>query len=115
MRVLVCGGRDYDDYDYFKTVLSALQVKHDGFDVIIHGAAKGADTMADTYAQRHLIPTLRFPADWDAHGRAAGPIRNQEMLRDGKPDLVVVFPGGRGTASMVTLAKAAGVEIFDAR
>ena len=47
-----------------------------------------------------------FKADWDKFGRAAGPIRNAQMLREGKPDLVVAFPGGRGTANMVAQAKA---------
>lgn len=115
MRVLVCGGRDYQDYNYVKTVLSALQVTRGQFTVMIHGDATGADALADRYARRHLIPVLAFAADWDTHGRSAGPIRNQYMLEAAKPDLVVVFPGGKGTAGMMTLAKAAGVEILDAR
>ena len=56
-----------------------------------------------------------FPADWIRHGRAAGPIRNEQMLREGCPDLVVAFhddPGlGRGTADMVRRALAAGVPV----
>lgn len=48
-------------------------------------------------------------------GKAAGPIRNQRMLDDGKPDRVLAFPGGRGTANMVKLAKAAGVPVHEIR
>lgn len=115
MRVLVCGGRDFDDYNLVVRVLSSIQVTREPFDVLIHGGASGADAAADVYARRHLIPVLRFPADWGKHKKAAGPMRNTEMLRDGKPDLVVAFPGGRGTADMVNKAHGAGVEVFDAR
>lgn len=115
MKVLVCGGRDYEDYDTLKTVLSALQVTKGQFTCIIHGAATGADAMAETYAKRHEIRVQWFPAEWGKHGRAAGPIRNRTMLEAAKPDLVVAFPGGKETANMVKQAKAAGVEVFDAR
>lgn len=115
MKVLVCGGRDFEDYDMLKTVLSALQVEKGAFTLIIHGAARGADRMAGQYARRHGIAEQAVSADWDKHGKAAGPIRNKQMLELGKPDLVVAFPGGKGTANMVEQSKAAGVEIFDAR
>lgn len=51
------------------------------------------------------------PADWKRHGRAAGPIRNQKMLEE-KPEMVVAFPGGKGTADMVKKAGQAGIEVF---
>lgn len=112
-RVLVCGGRDYNDYDTLKTVLSALQIDRGGFSALIHGAAKGADTQAGIYAERHLIPVASFPADWQKDGRAAGPIRNARMLKEGKPDLVIAFPGGRGTADMVRQARKSGIEVIE--
>ena len=55
---------------------------------------------------------LAFPAEWKKHGKAAGPIRNRKMLQDGKPDLVLAFPGGRGTANMVELATDAGIRVM---
>lgn len=113
MRVLVCGGRDYGNYDYLKTFLSALQVVEAPFSCIIHGAARGADTMAGTYARRHNIPLEECPANWEVHGKSAGIIRNKQMLDEGKPDLVVAFPGGSGTAHMVKIAKAAGVRVIE--
>lgn len=115
MRVLVCGGRDYADYDYLKTVLSALQVVRQPFTAIIHGGYRGADTLADHYAKVHSIEPLEFKADWREHSAAAGPLRNQRMIDEGKPDLVVAFPGHDGTADMVRRARAAGIEVLDAR
>jgi UDP-N-acetylmuramoylalanine-D-glutamate ligase len=59
------------------------------------------------------IPVETYEADWDTHGKAAGPIRNKRMLDEGKPDLVVAFPGGRGTANMISQARKAGVEVIE--
>jgi len=111
MRVLVCGGRDYSDEFAVFGALDALRRRH-GRLTIIQGGAPGADALARKWASiqtsTHLI---NEPADWEAHGRAAGPIRNQRMLDEHKPDLVLAFPGGRGTADMVRRAKAAGVKV----
>jgi len=107
-RVLVCGGRDYRD---MTTVTRWLDVLAPG--LVIHGAARGADECAWRWACRSFVPDKAFPADWKKHGRAAGPIRNQKMLDEGKPDLVVAFPGGRGTADMVARARSAGVLVIE--
>ena len=112
MRVLVCGGRNYDDYECMATCLSAMQITRSPFTVLIHGNAKGADTLADTYARRHNVPVMAFDADWKLYGRSAGPRRNKRMLTEGKPDLVMAFPGKNGTANMIKLAKEAGVEVW---
>jgi hypothetical protein len=79
---------------------------------IIHGNARGADTMAADWATQMAIEVQSFPADWAAHGVFAGPHRNQQMLDDGKPELVVAFPTRKstGTWDMVRKAKKAGVE-----
>lgn len=82
---------------------------------IIHGGANGADSLAHQYAHISGIPVTVYPADWKKHGRGAGPIRNAQMLTEGKPDLVVAFPGGTGTKDMVTRAKRAGVEVLEVR
>jgi hypothetical protein len=78
---------------------------------IIEGGAKGADESAAIWAIRRGVTSQRFSASWAERGPAAGPIRNQQMIDEGKPDLVLAFPGGRGTADMVRRAKAAGVEV----
>lgn len=109
-KILVCGGRDYEDYTSMMRVLMQLW-KDEGDYIIIHGCARGADNNADHYAIAHAVPTIRFPANWDKHGKRAGAIRNIEMLKRGKPDIVVAFPGGRGTAHMIKIAQEAGVEV----
>ena len=109
MRVIVCGGRDYTDSDAIHERLTQLQAV-EPMAVIIHGAAPGADLLAG-----HIAGTLGYrveahPADWTRHGKAAGPIRNQEMLNAGA-DLVIAFPGGRGTKDMINRAERAGVRV----
>lgn len=111
MRVLVCGGRDYNDRGRFEREMIDLANKRGPISTIIAGGASGVDTMARRLAPAWGIAFEEYPADWTAHGKAAGPIRNQRMIDDGKPDLVVAFPGGRGTADMVRRAKAAGIEV----
>jgi len=100
MRVLVCGGRDYRDEEHIHNVLDGLSIQ-----TLIHGAAPGADSIAVGWAVKRGIPTIGYHAMWKEFGKAAGPMRNQKMLDDGKPDLVVAFPGGRGTKDMVTRAR----------
>jgi hypothetical protein len=111
LRVLVCGGRDYSDRG---AVFAALdRLKHErGVACVIHGDASGADYLAGEWAEGEDIPVLRFPADWQRYGRAAGPKRNAMMLVGGKPDGVVAFPGGRGTADMVRQAEVCGVPVW---
>ena len=116
MRVLVCGGRDFTDAELMENELNwVTNPVHGGkcsFEMI-NGCARGADTLALDWAERHGITVHKFPADWDKHGKRAGYIRNQQMLDEGKPDLVVAFPGGKGTAMMIQLAKKAGVKVIE--
>lgn len=112
MRLLVCGGRDFTDTELAYRVLDRLH-RQRGIDVVIEGHARGADRIAGYWARRNGINNLKFPADWNTHGKAAGAIRNAQMLTEGKPDAVLAFPGGRGTADMVRRAREAGVEILE--
>ncbi|RVT89267.1 DUF2493 domain-containing protein [Rhodovarius crocodyli] len=107
-RVLVCGGRDYADR---QRVFEVLDEYRDRAEVLIDGGAEGADMLAEQWAMSRDVPMLTFRADWQRHGRAAGPIRNGQMLAQGKPTLVIAFPGGRGTADMVRQARTAGVPV----
>lgn len=68
--------------------------------------------MAGEFGKWKGIPVRVFPADWETHGRAAGHIRNRQMLVEGKPDIVVAFAGGRGTQNMINQARKAGVTVF---
>jgi predicted Rossmann-fold nucleotide-binding protein len=110
-RVLVCGGRDYWSPDIYHNLACLNDERR--FSTVITGGARGVDEMAAHWAERRGITSEVYPANWKAHGRAAGPIRNAKMIAEGKPDLVVAFKGGRGTADMVRRAKAAGVEVIE--
>lgn len=114
MRVLVCGGRNFNDSMTLGSWLGGIHKnKNSGpITLLIEGGARGADNMARLFAEWQGIPVKTFNADWDKHGRAAGPIRNRQMLVEGKPDLVVAFEGGRGTANMVEQARRAGVRVL---
>jgi hypothetical protein len=80
--------------------------------MVIAGGARGADTLAAQWAADRGIPAEVYMADWQGQGRKAGPIRNQRMLDEGRPDLVAAFPGGKGTAGMMALARKAGVPVI---
>lgn len=114
MRVLVCGGRDYDDSRRLFQVLDKLHSEA-GIDAIIEGGARGADRLARHWAEHPygcaVVET--YEADWENQGSFAGPARNARMLAEGRPDLVIAFPGGRGTADMMRKARKAGVEVIE--
>lgn len=112
LRVLVCGSREFDDYGLLEDILNNTW-RADGEFIIIHGCAKGADSLADKYATQYDNPVEKYPADWTKYGRKAGPIRNEQMLQEGKPDLVIAFPRGesRGTRHMMRIAREAGVTV----
>lgn len=92
MRLLVCGSRDWTDFNAIVRELIALSP-----DELIHGAAPGADRIAGdvayrwAMAERRTLRILAYPADWNLDGKAAGPIRNARMLAEGKPDRGLAF------------------------
>src|SRR5690606_35518576 len=91
VRVLVCGGRDYGDRKRVFDVLDWLRGKYGRLNVI-QGGARGSDALAREWASCQTSAHLsNFPADWEKYGKAAGAIRNQQMLIEGKPDLVIAF------------------------
>jgi hypothetical protein len=110
MRVHVTCGRDSGDRELLFEALDRLHAAH-CFTLLIHGDASGADRLAGEWATTGGMPVEAHPADWKKHGRAAGPTRNQKML-DEKPELVVAFAGGKGTADMVKRARKVEIEVF---
>ena len=110
-RVLVCGGRSYGEVARLDAVLDRLHAERK-FSVLICGGATGADSLAMRWAAIRGVPTEVHYADWANEGKAAGPIRNKKMLVEGKPNLVVAFPGGVGTSNMVGIAREAGIEVL---
>lgn len=111
-RVIVTGGRNYQDYKAVWRALDFLREQY-GIFTVVQGGANGADKFARHWADALRHPSETFAANWGEHGRAAGPIRNQAML-DAGANLVVAFKGGRGTANMVGIARAAGIEVWEA-
>jgi hypothetical protein len=124
-RVIVCGGRDFKDRDFFSSRMNEIAYRlfertvadeYGNFlysTTIISGGAKGVDQLAIDWAIVENTGYKEYKADWDKYGKAAGPIRNQQMIDEGKPDLVIAFPGGKGTADMVARAKQAGIEVIE--
>ncbi len=111
MKVIICGGRDYTEFDIAYAYLDALHEEYQ-FSLVIQGEAKGADSIAKQWALSKDIAVKGHRANWDLHGRKAGFLRNKEMLDENNPDLVVAFPGGRGTAMMIELALKANVKVI---
>ncbi len=110
MKVLICGSRNVNPTALLDEICKYLPKGT----VVICGGARGVDTCALNSANRLNLIVLEFPADWALHGKAAGPIRNQQML-DQKPDLVIAIHEdeslGKGTLDMVTMARKAGVPV----
>jgi hypothetical protein len=135
MRALVCGGRDfandvrpgYQGPQHTFVIATLDRILHpivtddmatwlppDGT-FIIAGAARGVDKAAIDWAVVNWVPFQEYPADWEKYGKRAGYVRNKQMLEEGKPDLVIAFPGGKGTAMMVKIAREAGVPVEEVK
>ena len=112
MRILFTGSRKLKvPASLVRSYFLELAREHGKFEVIV-GDAGGTDAAIRSLAYEFEHPCRVFFADWDTHGRSAGPIRNQEMV-DTHPNLCVAFPGGAGTANCTRLAKMAGIKIID--
>jgi hypothetical protein len=113
MRVLVCGGRDYNDRGKVFEALDGLHNEH-GALIIIEGGAAGADTFAGEWTcMQRTCRLITEPAEWVRYETSAGPIRNAKMITDHKPEIVLAFPGGRGTADMVRQARGAKINVLE--
>lgn len=113
MRVLVCGSRTFSDRGFLYRELNAFD-KDIPITLLIVGGARGADTFARDWAEIRGIPFQEFKADWKTYGKGAGPIRNKQMLKEGKPERVIAFIDRpltftKGTKSMIVLAEKGNV------
>ncbi len=110
--VLITGDRDWDDPEMIKGILEGLMLTHNIVRVI-HGNCRGADKQGAVAADELGIPLTPYDADWDTHHRAAGPIRNQQMIDEGKPTLGLAFHDNlsksKGTMDMVRRLRKAGI------
>ena len=120
MRILVTGGRFFADERFLIEALDYLHARR-RITVVIHGACMrldkhgreiGADYFAGRWCRRNYLFELPFPADWDRLGDAAGPIRNDRMLEEGRPEGAVAFPGALGTKDMVKKCWFASVKVW---
>jgi hypothetical protein len=87
MKILVCGDRNWTDISLMKEVFKTFPPDT----TIIEGEARGADTLAGVLAVEFKFSLEKYPAKWKEYGRAAGPIRNRQMLDEGQPDRVIAF------------------------
>jgi len=110
MKILIAGGRNFTDKQFLEEYMSKYLGE---VTLVISGTAKGADRLGEKWAEDNNIPVERYPAQWSRYGGAAGPIRNKEMLDKGKPDLVIVFEGGKGSAHMAMISKKSGVKTME--
>lgn len=108
MQVVVCGSRTYTNKDLVYELLDVCQPTE-----IVHGGSKGADTIAQQYADDHDIECTVFRAEWDVYGRGAGPVRNKKMLEYSNPDCVVLaFGSSAGTSNTLALARKMKRSVF---
>jgi predicted Rossmann-fold nucleotide-binding protein len=107
MKALVCGGRNFDDKDLVYEALDRISPS-----VVITGGATGADSLAVSWAMRRGVHYRTYPAEWGKYGAAAGPMRNQKMFDEEDPDVVIAFPGGRGTADTLRRAYDNGADVI---
>ena len=116
MRVLICGGRDYTKIKpAFKFIESfhcfSIDTGKGAITTVISGGAFGADRLGELWAELSGVEIDRYPADWDKYGKSAGFVRNSQMLKEGKPDMILALPGGKGTDMMCKIASKAGVPV----
>lgn len=112
-KVIIAGGRYFNNYELLKERCDYyLQNKlREGRVVIVSGHATGADSLGERYAQERGLHCEQYPADWKAHGKAAGPIRNEQMANVANA-LIAFWDGqSRGTKNMINLAKSKGLKV----
>lgn len=115
-RILICGSREWNDFQTIKNYLEKLCEECKSIDItIIHGGCKGADSIAGYLAKQLKMNVIVYKADWNTHGKSAGPKRNQQMLDEGKPECVIAFHNdinnSKGTLDMITRAKKNNIPI----
>ncbi len=115
-RIVICGSRDWNDFQTIKNYLEKICEQYKSTDItIIHGGCKGADSIAGYLAKQLKMNVIVYKADWIKYGKSAGPKRNQQMLDEGKPDYVIAFHNdinnSKGTLDMITRAKKNNIPI----
>jgi len=113
-KLIVAGSRYVEDYDlvsgYIVDRLAGCKTRIE----IVSGGAQGVDSIAEQFAANHELRFKRFPARWNQHGKAAGPIRNREMAE--YADALLAFPlkesESKGTRNMIAVAEELGLDVM---
>lgn len=108
MKTIIAGSRTINEMD----ALTAA-IRCSGFEIteVVSGGAGGVDLMGERWAKAYGVPVVKFPADWNAHGKAAGPIRNKQMAEYAEA-LIAVWDGrSRGTKNMIDTARKLGLKV----
>jgi len=109
LRVIIAGGRDIHDYNLVKEAIAECQFP---IATVVSGGAKGVDAMGEQYAEEMNLKLNIYPADWETHGRAAGPIRNRKMAENADA-LIAIWDGkSRGTKNMIETAQKKGLLVY---
>lgn len=117
-RVIIAGSRSFNDQDLFDNTIHDVLLSYYTEELeIVSGGCTGADRMGEEYAEEWDIPLRVFNADWDAYGKAAGPIRNEQMAKyaaEADEGILIAFPIGesKGTRNMISLARQYGLRVI---
>lgn len=115
-RVLITGCRHWTPHELADEVISRLVAKHGPHVAIVHGACPtGVDAVFDEAARDHGLDVERHPADWDRHGKAAGPVRNEQMVAAGADLCLAIHRSiktSKGTKHCAGQAIAAGIPTY---
>lgn len=109
MRTIIAGSRDIEDYDLVREA-----IQESGFEIteVVCGKARGVDTLGERWAKEKGIHVAYHPADWEKHGKAAGPIRNRQMAQNADA-LIAVHDGiSPGTRNMIEEARKRGLKVY---
>lgn len=109
LKTIIAGSRNITDYQKLKDALSYFGVQKWSFSEVVSGGAKGVDALGEQWAKEHNVPLTIFPADWQTHGKAAGPIRNRAMAQYADRLIVLWDGASKGTLNMIHEAEKAGL------
>lgn len=110
-RIIVAGGRDFNDYSILYLELNKLLEFYCGDIEIVSGTAKGADRLGEVFARNEGLPVHRFPANWDLHGKSAGYKRNVLMAENAEVLLAFWDGESKGTKHMIDIATSKGLKV----
>ncbi len=110
MRVIIAGGRDFNDATALDVAIAWAEERGIRITEVVSGRARGADALGEAWALAHGVPVKLFPADWNRFGHAAGPRRNTDMAD--YAEALIALPGGRGTRDMIAKARSRRLLVY---